>query len=658
MKQIFFLLSGLLLLRLYQVCGDCLAPNTSVVSNATAIYGLFPLNETFFNISVAIESEFIASSSLAVYARASIPEAIIYYTTVPGLSPTNESSSLTYNAPYIHLTEGDTLTLIAYLITQDVYGFVHYSRSEQYTISYHVEASARPNGTGYLIPGVDSSGVFVGFQLEMNFSAIRAQKPLGQEFAEYYSPLGKGPYKSQLNLLGLQRIDPDLTGFEGGLFVNTSSGQNFGILIPHHNGNSFFGKVVRIDLDQMRSNVSLCSQSFLYYTFNTTTQLLEVGGSGSPTTACVTILDLGSVQSNAVGFRKGFVSYPYVYLSPGEYSTAVRLDIENFNLSSVSFVDLSALDPTLGGYAGGFLDGDFACFSPYRSYAGPVGIGGLSGVRSKYRNDRFQTTPLYASVLACVSSAAWTGGSATLALIDFAAIDPDLRGFSEAIKIGRYAYFSPYMDTTISSSGSKLLRLYLGDFQDVGTTLLAAINNGSLSDLLTVVDLATIYSPLRGFSSLFNAGKFLYLVPYRDSVRVANGQRGHGHVVRVDLNDFSTFGVEFIDMSTSKRAQLPSDPDIDLRGFSGGFSAGNYAIFSPFYDGKISGKVGRVRLTLPFNPLNTSFTSADVQVLDLTLATELPNVLKGFRAGFSPPVRPWASFAGGLGIVSIVDNPP
>ena len=81
-----------------------------------------------------------------------------------------------------------------------------------------------------------------------------------------------------------------------------------------------------------------------------------------PDDACVFIIDLGSKHPRAVGFRRGFVGYPYGYLSAGHYSVVARLDLENFGLQSTRLIDLSQLDKTYGGYSGGFSDGTWACF--------------------------------------------------------------------------------------------------------------------------------------------------------------------------------------------------------------------------------------------------------------------------------------------------------
>lgn len=53
----------------------------------------------------------------------------------------------------------------------------------------------------------------LGIEME---AAARAQLAGGQEFADFTTKLGMGPYKRQLTLLHLPSLDPDLTGFEGG----------------------------------------------------------------------------------------------------------------------------------------------------------------------------------------------------------------------------------------------------------------------------------------------------------------------------------------------------------------------------------------------------------------------------------------------------------
>lgn len=64
----------------------------------------------------------------------------------------------------------------------------------------------------------------------------------------------------------------------------------------------------------------------------------------------------------------------------------------------------------------------------------------------------------------------------------------------------------------------------------------------------------------------------MYLVPWRSTHEAYNGQRGHGLVARIDMNIFDAAGIDVLDMPTYVRSQIPSFPDSDLRGFSGGFA--------------------------------------------------------------------------------------
>lgn len=77
---------------------------------------------------------------------------------------------------------------------------------------------------------------------------------------------------------------------------------------------------------------------------------------------CVHILNLASMNPRARGFRRGFVGYPYGYLSAGTFDVLARIDLNNFGLHSTRFIDLNNIDDTLGGFSGGFSDGEWACF--------------------------------------------------------------------------------------------------------------------------------------------------------------------------------------------------------------------------------------------------------------------------------------------------------
>jgi hypothetical protein len=96
-------------------------------------------------------------------------------------------------------------------------------------------------------------------------------------------------------------------------------------------------------------------------------------------------------------------------------------------------------------------------------------------------------------------------------------------------------------------------------------------------------------------------GNFIFLVPYRNKETPENGQRGHGLVVRIDMNEISQQsenlkinlgwrgevdrttalsepatrvgwkGITWLDLTTTQRTQVPNSSDPDLRGYYAGF---------------------------------------------------------------------------------------
>jgi len=159
-------------------------------------------------------------AALGVFARASDPDAVVFYDT-NGNSPTFNSKNLSYRSPFIELdtpfqaSRNRTIAMIAYLETENEDGTVTIVRSELIRRNYFVEGSARENSFGFLVPGVESGGFFIKFGLEIAAQA-RAQVAGGQEFANFSSNLGIGTYDVQVAALDLVSLDPDLTGFEGG----------------------------------------------------------------------------------------------------------------------------------------------------------------------------------------------------------------------------------------------------------------------------------------------------------------------------------------------------------------------------------------------------------------------------------------------------------
>jgi uncharacterized protein with NRDE domain len=80
--------------------------------------------------------------------------------------------------------------------------------------------------------------------------------------------------------------------------------------------------------------------------------------------------------------------------------------------------------------------------------------------------------------------------------------------------------------------------------------------NGNIRKITNILDLSKVDPNLKGYSGMYTAGKFLVLVPYRNSYEPRNGQRGHGLLVRLNMNDFSLTGVEFIDLANTMRKQI------------------------------------------------------------------------------------------------------
>ena len=338
---------------------------------------------------------------------------ILIYYEFDGKLPTLSSPYLTKDRPYIELSTpflsgrlrnisligvyGDLAPILDSYVNDNNLTMSDLStsklfRTKQYNLHYFIEGAYRPSCSAFHIPSVISQGQFLHLHLEMNASVL-AVAAIGsgiQQFADFFSFQGRGTYSSQITTLNLTAIDPELTGFEGGFAMNMStSTEHYGILVPHSDGKQLNGKVVRINLKDMVANASHCASSYrtefydhehntvniTYYknnsiskfSFNanqTNAEMLTYYTSLGILNTCITVLDLTTLHPEAKGFRKGFASGSYYgYLSPGEFSVAVQVDARTFTLYSTRVIDLAvAVDPTNGGYSGGFSDGSWACF--------------------------------------------------------------------------------------------------------------------------------------------------------------------------------------------------------------------------------------------------------------------------------------------------------
>jgi hypothetical protein len=192
------------------------------------------VNQTHIPYSAAISlifdppDGFVSNTGLGVFVRAIFDiesDIKIYYEVgaleAPVVQPTLKSSYATPKSPYILLdtpfkaSRNRILTIICVVQYYDELGDIVEFRSDPRTIGYVVEASARPYSYGFLVPGVESNGMFIKFGMEVAGKA-RAQTAGGQEFANFFTELGKGTYDGQVRPLNLTILDPDLVGFEGG----------------------------------------------------------------------------------------------------------------------------------------------------------------------------------------------------------------------------------------------------------------------------------------------------------------------------------------------------------------------------------------------------------------------------------------------------------
>ena len=81
------------------------------------------------------------------------------------------------------------------------------------------------------------------------------------------------------------------------------------------------------------------------------------------------------------------------------------------------------------------------------------------------------------------------------------------------------------------------------------------------------VDLTTVSSGLKGFEDGFASGSYAYFMPYHD------GSAHHGRVVRVSTSDFTTSGVEHVDLAAVSS---------NLKGYRGAFTDGTHAYVVPW----------------------------------------------------------------------------
>jgi DNA-binding cell septation regulator SpoVG len=529
---------------------------------------------------------------------------------------------------------------------------------EAHNASYQV-ATGR-YGYGYFVPYYNDAEGFSGKLARMDLRS-QAEAP---DFANFQTRLGLGPYDDQLHVLDLAALDPDLKGFVGGfaavsavadlsnpgggalpspgdgpipLFAANVTGAfaNFGYLVPHFNGRAF-GKLVRVNLDYFGlcgfstqepsgssmhvfkdkegrwCNVPRITTKVAPKWLNDSASLryTPVGAEMSGPCA-VDVLNLEAIDADLRGFSGGFELGSHGYVVPQHNGVNASSKVARFHLAKwptqVEVLDLAAVDPELRGFHGGFGYAGFGYFVPYRHSFGPV-----FGINSKHPVDENARTAQYHGKLVRVAADDFSPSGVTV--LDLSGlVDDSLRGFMNGFVAGRHAYLVPHANRNGvptpgrgGNSFGKLVRVDLERFDAAS---------------VVVLDLQGLDPRFAGFSGGFASGKYGYLVPFvngRDNYR---GKKEFGAVLRIDLDKFSALSVRVLDLPTWEREQTPKMPDHNLRGFSGGFAAGDFGYFVPHFNGRFFGKV--VRLDLK---------TLAVQIVDMRL--DNPG-LSGFSSGFT-----------------------
>jgi hypothetical protein len=185
----------------------------------------------------------------------------------------------------------------------------------------------------------------------------------------------------------------------------------------------------------------------------------------------VTILDLTEFDEDLKGFYGGFTDGRYGYYVPfrnGDFpfGKVARVDLNNFTVTGVTVLDLSDKDLKLEGFRGGFTDGRYGYFVPDSN------MWGDNGYLARVDLQDFTTS-----------------GVAMLNLQD---VDSDLTGLTGGFTDGRYGYF---LKNDYTYFWSKVARVDLQDFTTASVSV-------------------TTLSPGAIYGGSFSDGRFGYFAPY------------------------------------------------------------------------------------------------------------------------------------------------
>lgn len=228
----------------------------------------------------------------------------------------------------------------------------------------------------FLVPyfNGDFHGRVVRVQIDVT-GTKRPRPALFQEFSDYDTTLGIGPYPTQVAVIDLTTLNPELKGFYGGAtaFANTTylnetylvfASDNstttewrltlqarytphafhvgFGTpasvvqpaeylyLTPYFNGDNYFGTVARV----------------MTSTFNSSSPVIE-------------LLNLTAIDPDLKGFGACFADSQFVYFVPfenesGLFGKLVRTAINEFTTAGTTVLDLSASNASFVGFSSAF----------------------------------------------------------------------------------------------------------------------------------------------------------------------------------------------------------------------------------------------------------------------------------------------------------------
>ncbi|KAJ8608268.1 hypothetical protein CTAYLR_007265 [Chrysophaeum taylorii] len=316
--------------------------------------------------------------------------------------------------------------------------------------------------------------------------------------------------------LDLWDVDASLAGFFSGFAYTTTTGDEFGFLVPH---NGIFGPVGGV-------NTQLTVDNFAYQ---------------------------ANVTRVAVGGDHTVEAF---------HGKLVRLRLANFSNASacVDVLDLTLVDSDLRGFAGGVVIGRYGLLAPYKNRNEDGFFGKLVRVDLEaFAVDGVLDLTRYAAR----STTSEIGGSA-------------MRGFVGAVAWGKYAVLVPHRhgdrasDKNMRSHSGVAVRVDMTDFTLSGVRALDVAST-IRQQVPSVQD-----NELRGFLFGFCMGDYVYLVPHfardfygklvridmRDFDTLAELQETSSSTD--DLDQIDTFtGVQYVDLEREDR---------DLVGFAGGFA--------------------------------------------------------------------------------------